>query len=357
MLGLQGPDRPWTILFGVRLHEPVAVDRIAAAWRSVAEARPEVAVTLSHDLTWVPATPLDPVIGAVEPMLDHAMRPGVDQPVAIVVDADPATSVRFVVNHAHADGIGVQGMADDLLRALTGMPIGSRTPMTDHHLDRLRIRRPALRAALRQVPPRRLATIDTDPTAATVLDIVDLDRRALDERRRTAGVSVSTMLIEATHRAIRTSGVTDQGRIALGVPADLRRHVEQPDGIGNAVVNLTFAPASPPTSASIDEFLRTEATTRRLGETLSWIRRAGRPKLPRTTQRSGRSVATVVLSNLGLVRDEPQWKPVRSLELVAPAHQTTAIGFIALRDTLTVTVRSRGDVGGLADAIVSALDG
>ena len=141
------------------------------------------------------------------------------------------------------------------------------------------------------------------------------------------------------------------------MPADLRRHADQPDGIGNAVVNLTFAPTSPPTSASIDQSLRTEATTRRLGETLSWIRRAGRPKLPRTTPRSGRSVATVVLSNLGLVPDEPQWQPVRSLELVAPAHQTTAVGFIALRDTLTVTVRSRGGAAGLADAIVSALDG
>ena len=152
MLGLQGPDRPWTILFGIRLDEPVDVDRVAAAWREVARIRPEVAVVLTDDLTWAPASPIDPVIGAVEPMLDQAMRPGVDQPVAIVVDADPATTIRFVVNHAHADGIGVQGMADDLLRALAGTPIAERPPMADHHLDQLRIHRPAIRAAGRRRP-------------------------------------------------------------------------------------------------------------------------------------------------------------------------------------------------------------
>lgn len=354
MLGLQGPDRPWTILFGVRLNEPLARRRVEEAWARVCAARPDLAVTLGDDGRWHPTAPGPLVVGPVEPELDRPFAAG-ESMVRLVVDGDPTTTLRFVVNHGHADGMGVRGMADDLLRVLDGHEAASRDAMTDAHLDRLRSHRPALRAAWRQIPPRGLATLPAE--TQTVIDVVGVDRAAVDERRRSAGVSVSTLLIDATHRAITEFPLRSTGRVALGIPADVRRHVGDPTGIGNAVVNLTFAPRATPDLATIDHFLRTEATPRRLGETLAWIHRVGRPGRPRSTPRSGRAVATAMLSNLGLVDDGPWWDRAEMLELVAPAHQTTSVGFIALRDTLTVTVRSRGPKPGLAASIVSALVG
>ncbi|MEO0495651.1 MAG: hypothetical protein AAF081_19765, partial [Actinomycetota bacterium] len=138
MLGLQGPDRPWTILLGIRLHTSVPRHRVEDAWRQLCAHRPELTATLGDDLRWHLGAPTPTVVGPVEPELDRHLTVGVDPAVRVVVDADPVTTIRFVVNHALADGMGVRGMADDLLRVLTGHEPLDRDAVRDEHLDRLR---------------------------------------------------------------------------------------------------------------------------------------------------------------------------------------------------------------------------
>lgn len=340
---LQGPDRPWTILLQAHLREPVAHAEIERAWRAVVTARPEVHVSPAPDGGWVATSTAPRVsIGPLEPALDRARHDPDDSAVSVIVEADPAMTVSMVVDHSLTDGLGARAMLADLLRALQGAEVSPRSPVTDAALDRLCSRRLGLRAALAQIPPRRVATLGA-MGATTRLASATVDLAGIHERRRASEASVGAVVIEATLETLRARR-TDSPKgtsVAVGVPADLRRHMGDPTGVGNAVVNLTITDRRASSLAAIDAQISEQTTRRRLGETLSWVKRATRPGPPRTSPRDGRLVASAMLSNLGALGHEPAWGLVDRVAFAPPAHQTVSIGVVGHRRDLTVTVRSR----------------
>lgn len=321
------------------------------------DARPDLHVSPDPRGGWAKAiTPPTVGIGPVEPELDRPRHGHDDAAVTVVIDADPATTISIIVDHSLTDGLGARTILEDLLRALCGAQISSRPRVTDADLDRLCTRRPGFRAGLGQIPPRRVATLGEMETA-THLASATVDLAAIHERRRPDKASVGAVVIAATlqtlcaHRVGPERGAT----VAVGVPADLRRHIGEPTGVGNAVVNITMTDRHAGDPAAIDAGIADRTTRRRLGETLSWVKRVTRPGPPRTSPRDGRLVASAMLSNLGALGDEPCWDLIDRISFAPPAHQTVSIGVVGHRRDLTITVRSRLRAPGATEAFASDL--
>ena len=371
---LQGPDRPWTILFRAQLTDPISRAAVEDAWRAVVTARPELHVSPAIDgwRAWR-TTDADPVVhvGDLGPELERARHGRDDRAISVVVDHDPATTISLVVDHALTDGLGGRAILEDLLRALVGAEVNPRPRVDDDALDTLRTRRLGLRAAIGQIPPRRVATLGaTGPTTRLASRTVDL--APIDDMRRagrsthggSTPVSVGTVIAGATLDVLRAqshASGSGRGTVAIGVPVDLRRHVGAPTGTGNAIVNLTIRDrvgGSDSTAADLGAISAaiTERTThRRLAETLSWMKRATRPGPPSTTTRAGRHVATAMVSNLGLLGTDPCWALVDRVEFAPPAHQTISIGITGLHGRLAITVRSRLQDPSVTDELASAI--
>ncbi|MEM9466640.1 MAG: hypothetical protein AAGA90_14805 [Actinomycetota bacterium] len=343
------------------LVAPTPRRAVEQAWHAVVDARPDVHVSPTGDGRWRRASDAPTVaVGAVEPELDRARHAATDHAVGVLVDDDPATTITLVVDHSLTDGLGARVILEDLLRALAGTEVALRRRVTDEALDELRTRRPALAAALAQIPPRRVARLgeigETTQLASRAVDLAPLDAR-----RRVAGVSVGSVIIQAVldGLAANRAPTRESATVAVGVPADLRRHIGEPTGVGNAVVNLTITTDDAVDLAAIGSHVDHQTTRRRLGETLTWVRRATRPGPPRTAPRRGRLVATAMLSNLGRLGDDPCWRLADRVTFAPPAHDTVSIGVVGLGAELTVTVRSRlRDVeatAGLADDLARRL--
>ena len=366
---LQGPDRPWTILFRAQLTDPIPRSAVEDAWRVVVAARPELHVSPAIDgwRAWR-RTDADPIVqvGDLGPELERPRHGRDDRAISVVVDHDPATTISLVVDHALTDGLGGRAILEDLLRALVGAEVNPRPRVDDDALDTLRTRRFGFRAAIGQIPPRRVATLGaTGSTTRLAARTVDLD--PIDDVRRAGGstpVSVGTVIAGATLDVLRArshASGSGRGTVAIGVPVDLRRHVGAPTGTGNAIVNLTIRDqigGSDSTAAdlgAISEHIAGRTTPRRLAETLSWVKRATRPGPPSTTTRAGRHVATAMVSNLGLLGTDPCWALVDRVEFAPPAHQTISIGITGLHGRLAITVRSRLQDPSVTDELANAL--
>jgi len=353
LLRLQGPDRPWSIMLRAHFVKPQSVLAVERAWSIVAAARPELSSVLAEPLVWEPAaTGGQVVLGPVEPYLDRPARPGRDRVVCVVADADPASSISIVVNHAFTDGIGCRWIVNDVLLALAGEVVATRTPVTSEHLDGLRSRGLAVTGALGQIPWRRPLVLGADPGATTEMATNSVSLDVIGSRRREEGVSLNGLVVAAVTDAIASISQPSRRAVVIGVPADLRRHVGGPTGIGNAVVNLSLAIPNRSAAQHVDRFIERRATRHHLGAALAWYRRAARPGPPRLLQRSGRSVATAMVSNIGLVATGDHWTNVSAIDFAPPAHQTTSIGVVGYGDQLSVTVRSRST--GVAEPLAHA---
>lgn len=371
---LQGPDRPWTILFRAQLADPIPRSAVEDAWRVVVAARPELHVSPAID-GWRPwrRTAAGAVVhvGDLGPELERARHGPDDRAISVVVDHDPATTISLVIDHALTDGLGGRTILEDLLRALVGTQVNPRPRVDDDALDALRARRFGLRAAIGQIPPRRVATLgatgSTTRLASRTVDLAPIDevrRAGRSAPDRSTPVSVGTLIAGATLDVLRArshASGSGRGTVAIGVPVDLRRHVGAPTGTGNAIVNLTIrdrvgrSDSSAADLGAISNLITEHTTRRRLAETLGWVKRATRPGPPSTTTRAGRHVATAMVSNLGVLGTDPCWALLDRVDFAPPAHQTISIGVTGLHGRLAITVRSRLQDPSVTDELATAL--
>ena len=367
ILKLQGPDRPWTIHVRANLESSVRSSEVESAWAAVVAARPELAVRLNDLMQWEGISSTEQVIsGDQRLLLDEPLSPGGRPAVSVVADGDPTNSITLVANHALTDGLGCVRILGDLLAAMKGHAVEASRPVFSSDLDRLRHRRPAFGAALRQIPFPRPATLAGSDSGSSSLATryIELDR--VNASRRDIGVSLNSVLVAATDVALRQHDLEGR-RVSLGIPADLRRHIGNMTGVGNAVANITVPTSRLTKGASFadvarrsDKHIARLAAPGPLGDVLTWYHRATRQGAPRSVSRKGFHLATAMLSNVGLVPPGAQWELARTVEFAPPAHQTLSVGIVGFASTLAVTVRARRPaelVASIAESIDSALAG
>lgn len=361
ILRLQRPGRPWSIMYRLRLHDPVALTVVDGALTQLTDARPELNVVLSGDgreLGWQSrVAPLRTTIAATESHLDADLDLRSQPPITVALNADPGDTLTIAVNHGLTDGLGGLSIVADMLAILGGGPPSSPPRVRSEDLDRFVAgARPAV------APPRPGACRPpTDERLATVVEVRRLAAAPLKAYADRAAVSISAVLIGAIHVALADHARPRQ-RVVVGAPVDLRRRAGLGNGVGNAVVAVSSAVRVPTTPieaiAAADASLRDALRGRRLQRRLRAYRLIARPGSPRTHPRRDRrprrpltAFETAVLSNLGRLPPGGEWDQVAEISFAPPAHATISFGTVSLGPDLSIAVRGRLDRAAASDLV------
>jgi hypothetical protein len=262
------------------------------------------------------------------------------------VDVCADGELEFAVNHAFADGLGAAFLIEDLLAVLRGHEPAVRDPVSDLHLRELpgasrrttgRVGAALARQATRRVERLRL-------TGPTRLQTCVIPGERID-RHRTESLTRNDLLVAALHRALGAVS-TQQLPTSVSIPVDIRRHVGNPSGLGNAVLNATTLIDKPRTTlvhdaTSVSTQIRTQRTPDWLAAQLAISLRALRTGAPQTRTRTSplRWSETAVCSNLG----SADHLGASRVSFAPPAHDLVAIGIATVQDMVTVTARARAD--------------